>query len=713
MKCFQCRAENPADTSYCRKCGARLGGASEAPLLRTLTASQPPPSPEGGKIIAGKYRLLAELGRGGMGRVFKAEDLPLDRIVAIKFLSPDLLGGPDHRARFIREARMASALNHPHICIIHEIGEEEEGTLFIAMEYIAGRSLREILRAGIPAVEDVVRFGRQIAEALQHAHDRGIIHRDLKSANVMISPEREVKVLDFGLAKRLTGGESEKAGLTENSITAAGTFLGTMHYAAPEVFRGNTADVRSDIWSLGVILFEMVAGKLPFDKPTVFALTSAILRDDPAPLPRRLPPRLRTIILKCLEKDPDKRYQRAAEVDADLAAFAAATDRSDRATSGRRLRSFTKVAAVIAVAGIIVLAGTWMLRNKRGLPSSPRASGSTVSTGGRASGVREANEYFERGMLFLNPQLNLAKGRTMLERSLELDPKFAEARAWYGFSFILEIDTGYSNDSSFLYKAEDQLKKALQDDPNTSRARSGLAALYLYLGQKERMLQELEKALEINPDELDANNWLGFYHILNGDNDSAEGLFRKILEKDALFFPARMNLGMILRMKGDSAGAIREYEKILEMDPRNPYALVNIAAVSIDVNDLPSARRRLEALPAEGQRNFDAEMTWAILLALEGKTAESRKTVDEDTFKYAGMNPASTLSAAQLFAVLGENQTALDWVERAVRNGDERIEWFQRNRLLAPLRDLPRFKQIRNSIMFRREQRALGGTHKR
>jgi len=712
MKCFQCRAENPANTVYCGKCGAWLGGASEAPLLGALTVSQPPCSLEGGRMIAGKYRLLEELGRGGMGQVFKAEDLPLERIVAIKFLSPDLLGGPDHRARFIREARMASALNHPHICVIHEIGEEE-GALFIAMEYIAGQSLREILRAEIPAIEDVVRYGRQIAEALQHAHDRGIIHRDLKSANVMVSPEREAKVLDFGLAKRLTGGESGKAGLSENSITAAGMFLGTMHYAAPEVFRGNAADVRSDIWSLGVILFEMAAGTLPFDKPTGFALTSAILSDDPAPLPRRLPPRLRTIILKCLEKDPDKRYQRAAEVDADLVAFAAATGRSGRASSGRKLRRFTKVATVIAVAGIVVLAGTWMIMNKRGLPSSPRARGSTVSTGGRASGIREANEYFERGMLFLNPQFDLAKGRTMLERSLELDPNFAEARAWYGFSFILEIDSGYSNDSSFLYKAEDQIKKALQDDPNSSRARSGLAALYLYQGQKERMLQELEKALEMNPDESDANNWLGFYHIMNEDNDSAEALFRKILDKDALFFPARMNLGLIFRTKGDSAGAIREYEKILELDPRNPYALVNIAAVSIDANDLPSARRRLEALPAEGRQNFDAEMTWAILLALEGKAAEARKTVDEDTFKYAGMAPTSTLSAAQLFAVLGENQTALDWVERAVRNGDERIEWFQRNRLLAPLRDLPRFKQIRDSIVYRRDQRAPGGTHKR
>lgn len=710
MRCFACRSENPADTSFCGKCGVPLNRSSDFPPA-TLTVAPNPSSAEKGKIIAGKYRLIEELGRGGMGLVFKAEDLRLERVVAVKFLSPDLLGGPDHRSRFLREARLASALNHAHICIVHEIGDDD-GTPFIAMEYIPGRSLKDILRSAPPTVEDVVRYGRQIAEALQQAHDRGIVHRDLKSANVMVTPEREVKVLDFGLAKHLPDGERGEAGLSPHSITTAGSFIGTMQYAAPEVFRGEPADARSDLWSLGIMMYEMAARALPFDGPTGFALTSAILRDDPAPLPPHIPPRLRTIILKCLAKDPDQRYRRAAEVEADLAALTAAADRSAPSSSGQKRRRFMRIALIAAAAGALVLAGTWILLKKRGLPDSPPAVVSKVSTGGRASVIREANEYFERGMLFLGPQFDLTRGRAMLEQALKLDPGFAEARGWYGFSFILEIDSGYSNDSSFLYQAEEQLKRALQDDPNSSRAHSGLAALYYYQGQMELMFRELEKALEIDPNELDSKIWLGNYYDSKGDADSAEALFRQILEKDSLFFPARMNLGGILLIKGDQAEAIREFDKILEQDPRNLYALLRIAAVYLELNDLPSARRSLEALPAAGQKNFSAELTWAILLALEGKIPEAKKIVDEDTLKYAAMVPPVTLSAAQLFAVRGDHQTALDWLERAVRNGDERIEWFQRSRLLASLRDLPRFKQIRDSVILRRQQRASSGTPK-
>lgn len=709
MKCPHCSAESPADTSFCGSCGTRFARASDAPPLNTLTVSPQAHTPEAGKIIAGKYRLLEELGRGGMGRVFKAKDIQLERTVSIKFLSTDLLGGPEHRSRFLREARTASALNHPHICVIHEIGEED-GAPFIAMEYIAGQTLKELLRAGIMPVDDVVRFGRQIAEALGQAHDRGIVHRDLKSANVMVTPEGAAKVLDFGLAKRLAGGE---AGLSQDSITEAGRFLGTMHYAAPEVFGGKAADARSDIWSLGVILYEMAAGTLPFEGNTGFALTSAILGDAPAPLPPRVLPGLRTIILKCLEKDPADRYQRAGEIEADLAALAGEAGRSRAIPTKEKRRRLAKFAAITAAAGIIVLAGIWILRGKRGSSMPPGVGGATVSSGGRASTVHEANEYFERAMLFIGPRFELSNGQRMLERALELDPLFAEARAWYGFSFVLQIDSGYSNDSSLLYKAEEQIKRALQDDPNSARAHSGLAALYYYQGQKELMLLELQKSLKIDPEGIDSRNWLGNYHNLNGEFEAAEALYRRILEKDPLFFPARMNLASTLQLRGDPSGAVREFEKILEQDPGNLYALFKLACVHIDQNDLPSARRRLQELPAKGQKSYDAELTRAILLALEGKSAEARKVVNEETFKYAAMAPLSTILAAQLFAVLGEREKALDWLERAVRNGDERIEWFRRDRLLTPLRDLPRFKQITDSILLRREQRASSGIEKR
>ncbi|MDP2913871.1 MAG: protein kinase [Candidatus Aminicenantes bacterium] len=704
MECPQCRADNPADTSFCGKCGSRLSIASNAPPSFTLTIPRGSLGIAKGRIIAGKYRVLEEVGRGGMGQVFKAEDARLHRTVAIKFLSPDLLGDPEHQSRFLREAQTASALNDPHICVIHEIGEDE-GRPFIAMEFVAGRSLKETIQAQPMAAEEIGRYGLQIAGALQHAHDQGIIHRDLKTANVMITPDGRAKILDFGLAKRLAGGERREEQVSQKSITEAGTFLGTMSYMAPEVFRGDPADARSDIWSLGVMLYEMAAGKLPFDGQTGFELSSSILRDTPPSLPPQIPAPLGAIITRCLEKDPAQRYQRAGEIRADLQAFLSAAHLelfSSRSRSRRRWRTVAVTSAIL----IAVLVGLWIFRPSPGLSPVPGSGGATVSTGARASRLPEANEYFEKAMMFLAHQFDLSRAQKMLEKALDIDPAFAEARSWYAFSFILEIDSGYSNDSSLLYKAEEQLRRALQDDPNSARAHATFAALYFYQDQKELMSQEIEKALKTNPLEVDAKNWLGNLYNSNGETASAKAVFQELLDRDPLYFPARMNLGDILRTEGDHAGAIREFEKILEQDPQNSYAIPKIARVFIDRNDLRSARLRLEGLREKDAQGYESKITWAILLALEGKISEAQKKMDEECLKYAAVAPCATLMAAEYFAVTGDRIKAVDWLERAVRNGDERTEWFRRDRLLASIWDLPRFKQIQDSIAYRREQRS-------
>jgi serine/threonine protein kinase/tetratricopeptide (TPR) repeat protein len=704
MRCPRCQAESPTDTSFCGRCGAPLPGSSEREWSFTRTTPPPAGGPAPGRTVAGKYRLLGELGRGGMGLVFKAEDVLLRRTVAVKFLAPFLAGDTEHRSRFLREARTASALNHPHICVIHEIGEDE-GRPFIAMEYVTGRSLREVLSAGPMAAERVVEFGLQIVGALEQAHARGIVHRDLKTSNVMITAEDTVKVLDFGLAKRLGSAETEDAGPSQTSLTAAGTFLGTLHYAAPEVLRGEPADARSDLWSMGVILYEMAAGRPPFAGPTEFALTSAILKDLPAPLPPQVSPRLRLIILRCLEKDPGKRCASAGELRQDLESIASADRPRPADEAARRHRTWRK-AGFAALALVLVMAGAWILSTKRGPSRSPGPEFAVVSTGGRASGVAEANEYFERAMMFLGPRFDLARSRSMLERALELDPKFAEARAWYGFTFVLEIDSGFSNDSSLLYKAEEQLKQAQKDDLSSPRIHSALAGLYIYQGRKDLVFQEASKALALNPRETDAKVWLGNYYSSIGEPSVAKALFQEVLDEDPLFFPARMNLGVILRDEGDMAGAIRELEKILDQDPNNVYALLNMAFVYMDLKDLPSARRRLEDLRRAENQSFIAEIGWGILLALEGRSEEARKAVGEEALKYAALAPWATTLVAEYHAVLGEPGKALDWLERAVRNGDERADWFRRDPLLAPLRDTPRFSQILDSIALRGEARA-------
>jgi serine/threonine-protein kinase len=271
-----------------------------------------------GQIIS-HYRILEKLGAGGMGEVYRARDEHLKRDVAFKILLPDSQGIADAEKKLLREARSASALNDPHICIIHEVGEAG-GHHFIVMELVEGRPLNLLIPPEGLRPDLVVRYGAQIAAALAHAHDRSIIHRDIKTANVVITPSGQVKVLDFGLARLYGGRELADATRSAQSATNASAVVGTLSYIAPEILRGEEASAQSDIWSLGVTLFEMCTGNRPFRGQTGFELTSGILREAIPPLPPQLPPGLRTVIERCLEKEPGHRYQRASEVRAALEA---------------------------------------------------------------------------------------------------------------------------------------------------------------------------------------------------------------------------------------------------------------------------------------------------------------------------------------------------------------------------------------------------------
>ncbi len=265
-------------------------------------------------------RIDARLGAGGMGVVYRAHDERLHRTVAIKVIGASGVGSaPEDHVRLLDEARAASHLTHPNICTVYEVGEIG-GRPFIAMEFVEGLPLSQMVGAtGLPP-ETVVRYGIQIAAALAHAHERGVVHRDLKTANVVVSPESGAKVLDFGLARRIQNRPVE--GVTESTpITEPGLRIGTLAYIAPEILLGQGADWRSDIWGLGVVLYEMATGQLPFQGRNEFDLTAAILRSPARPFPADVPPILRSIILHCLAKEPAQRYQRAGEVRAALEAI--------------------------------------------------------------------------------------------------------------------------------------------------------------------------------------------------------------------------------------------------------------------------------------------------------------------------------------------------------------------------------------------------------
>ncbi len=273
-----------------------------------------------GEVLA-HYRILEKIGEGGMGAIYRARDDRLGRDVALKVLPPEAESDESARARLLQEARAASALNHPHVCTIYDVGQVNDRA-YIAMELVEGRELRSLLVSGPLPVETVLRYGAQIADALDHAHERGVIHRDLKSSNVMITMDSRAKVLDFGIARRLQEAELDAATQSRVSLAEAGGIAGTLHYMAPEVLRGQSADARNDIWALGVVLHEIAAGDLPFKGRTAFELSSAILYEPPGPLPARLPAGLRGVILRCLAKELGQRYRSAGEVRAALEALA-------------------------------------------------------------------------------------------------------------------------------------------------------------------------------------------------------------------------------------------------------------------------------------------------------------------------------------------------------------------------------------------------------
>ena len=263
-----------------------------------------------GKTIS-HYKILEKLGEGGMGVVYKAEDIKLERIVALKFLPPHLSNQEAEKKRFIQEAKAASALDHNNICTIYEIGETNDGQLFIAMSYLEGKTLREKIDASPLKVDEAIGIAIQAAEGLKLAHEKGIVHRDIKPANIMVTTNGTVKIMDFGLAK--LGGKTK--------LTQMGTTLGTFAYMSPEQSRGEEVDRRSDIWSLGVVLYEMLTGQLPFKGDYEQAVVYSILNEEPEPITgmrSSLPLELERIINKMLSKKINERYASEEDLLVDL-----------------------------------------------------------------------------------------------------------------------------------------------------------------------------------------------------------------------------------------------------------------------------------------------------------------------------------------------------------------------------------------------------------
>jgi serine/threonine protein kinase/tetratricopeptide (TPR) repeat protein len=362
MKCAKCLTDNPDASRFCASCGAELFPPGDILISKTMTR------PSGRKVfvkgttLAGKYTILAELGRGGMGEVYLAQDASLDRKVAIKLLPEEMYQDPTARSRFIREAKAAAALDHPYICSIHEVGETEN-RLFFAMEYVPGKTLRDRISEGPLPLKQALPIAEEIAEALQVAHEKGMIHRDIKPANIMLMEKGHAKVMDFGLAKEMVSADKQRA-LADLSVTLTdeGLAPGTPAYMSPEQLQGKALDQRSDIFSFGVVLYEMLSGVHPFKKKTGLTTVSAILSEDPRPIAELIqgvPDPLQQIIAKLLAKDPGQRYQSMKDVQTDLKKMHA-----DLAPAPKILQFLkpVRLALTAVVVVLAVIAAAWLAK---------------------------------------------------------------------------------------------------------------------------------------------------------------------------------------------------------------------------------------------------------------------------------------------------------------------------------------------------------------
>jgi eukaryotic-like serine/threonine-protein kinase len=312
----------------------------------------------------GHYHILEKIGEGGMGEVYLADDTSLHRKVALKFLPPEMQRDPSAHQRFMREARSAAALDHPYICHINEVGEAEDKN-FIVMEYVDGQTLKDRLAQGPLSLKEAQQIGTEILEALEKAHEKGIIHRDLKPANVMLTREGHAKVMDFGLAKQLISASATMSQEeTITAVTQSGSISGTPAYMSPEQMQGRPVDAPSDIFSFGIVLYEMLTGVHPFKRPSAIETASAILTGTPPPLDRYrggIPGQLQGIVRKLLAKDPLQRYQSSHEVRADISRIM--LDGQAGTTGRRRFRGIRVAAALIVLAFGVIPLSWWVREN--------------------------------------------------------------------------------------------------------------------------------------------------------------------------------------------------------------------------------------------------------------------------------------------------------------------------------------------------------------
>lgn len=641
----------------------------------------------------GTYRIDAVLGHGGMGEVYLAYDTTLHRHVGLKVL----VGTGDDssaRERLLREARNAAALSHPHICTVYEVGEVH-GLGFIAMEYVKGRSLHDLVASGPLPMADVLRWGTQAAEALVYAHGHGVIHRDFKAANVIVGEDGRVKIVDFGLARR----DQSSLGDTTTMATMApvGTIAGTPYAMAPEQVRGEACDNRTDVWALGVLLHEMASGTRPFDGASSADLFSAILRDPPRGLPASVPAALVAIINRCLERSPECRFQQASDVVGDLAAVSTAPVvpvAPTPTTAGRRVgrsRWLMAGVAVVVVAGAIAVLADW-----RSWGGEPRA----VVAGVARPANQTADDLYSRGLSHAHrrSEADVTQAITLFEQVAALEGTFLPVYAQLALAYTNMANDYAPNDPTWEERAFTATRRALALDPKSAEAHYARGLLLWRPSQgflAREALADLDQAIAVRPDFEEALHHRATILLHVGHHEAARRSLERVLQVNPGFTIARFRLAPISNYEQDFEGAI----SILNRVPKETYPpqrTYHMAWALISLGRLDEAQTLLDEALRDNPVDQGGVMhaARAMLHAKRGnrRAAEADMAEAERVGKGFMHFHHTAYSIGAVMAVLGDTGSAERWVVRAANDGFPDYRFFEVDQYLAPVRERPSFK---------------------